>query len=152
MRRALCIVVAALVVAIAVPGWAGCKEHEKCTLSPQECQAKLQQKLAAKPWLGIEMDVAEDGTHSIKLVVPGSPAEAAGLQAGDVLVTMNGVKYVKSEELGKVWSDAKPGSTAVYTVLRSGSEVKVKATLGNVPKEQMAKWIDEHMKKFHSES
>jgi predicted metalloprotease with PDZ domain len=151
MRKTLCIVVALLIVAMAAPAWAGGKEHKKCTADPQECKAKLQQKYANKAWLGIEMDVAKDGTHTIKHVVPGSPAAAAGFMAGDVLLTMNGVKYVKNEDLKAVWSQVTPGSKVVYTVLRGGDTLKLKAKLGHVPDELIAKWIDEHMKKYHSE-
>ena len=152
MRRTLCIVVALLVIAAALPAMAGGKDHKKCCADPAECLAKMKAKYAEKPWLGIEMDVAKDGTHTITRVVPGSPAEAAGFKNGDVLMAMNGVKYVKSDELKAVWSDIEPGSKAVYIVLRDGEKRKIKAKLGHVSTQQAKMWIDEHMKKFHSET
>jgi hypothetical protein len=147
MKRCLPIVVAALVVAVAFPAFAGEKHHKKCDGDPQECLAKMHAKLSKKAWLGIEMDGTDDGRWKITRVVPDSPAEKAGFEKG-------GEEYTKKNKEGmhKVWSEVSPGSAATYVVLRKGGKLKLKAELDHVPDYLMAQWIGEHMLKSHLEA
>jgi len=42
-------------------------------------------------WVGVELDVDEkSGVMTVNKVIPGSPAEAAGIQTKDVLYALNG--------------------------------------------------------------
>ena len=68
---------------------AGEKAH--CTKQAGDCAKGMYEKLANAGWLGIETDKSDKGVVTIKAVAPGSPAVAAGFQAGDVLVAINGV-------------------------------------------------------------
>lgn len=141
--------VLALVVVLAVPVFAGGKG--KCTHTTQECLDMYAAKLKNKGWVGIEMDKSEDKTGLvITRVVPGSPAEEAGLQADDILLAVNGAKYADNTEdrcatceamKGK-WS---PGSDVEYVVARHGKKVKIDLTLGQVPPDVMAQWLGHHM-------
>ena len=48
--------------------------------------------LKASGWVGVELRIDEkQGTHTIEKVIPGSPAESAGIRPGDLLVAINGV-------------------------------------------------------------
>ena len=67
--------------------WAG---EEYCDVSPCPCLFEMAEKLQQRGWVGIELDHNDDGTLTITRVLPKSPAEAAGLEQGDVLTSGNG--------------------------------------------------------------
>ena len=64
-----------------------------------------------------------------------SPAELAGLQAGDVITDINGMAVASPQDLVDAVGAKKPGDTVTLTVLRSGEKepVSVKVTLGENP-------------------
>src|SRR5687768_4396651 len=96
--RSLC-AAAAVVALVAAPAWAG--SGEKCTADTQTCLNKMAAKKSVG-WIGLEFDKSSaEGVMKVKNVVAGSPAEAAGFQAGDVIVALNGVKTSDYEALKK---------------------------------------------------
>jgi C-terminal processing protease CtpA/Prc len=144
---------AALVVAAAlcVPALAGNKEYGKCTEDTQTCLNHMAAKLKGRGWLGIEMDDSK-GMDAIKVtrVVPGSPAQAAGFKEGDLLVSVNGVKFASNSEEKCATCDAMkdkwtPGTKVTYVVARDGKDVTLDATLAVLPPDVMAQWIGMHM-------
>ena len=153
MKKASLIVIAALVLAVALPTFAG-EKHKKCTTDAEECLKNMKAKIANKAWLGIEMDTTKDGYHKITKVVEGSPAEAAGFAAGDVLLAMNGVSYAKDngKEIKAAWGEVSPGSAAKFIVKRDGEKMKIKAELAHVPNDMAKKWVHEHMEKYHADT
>jgi S1-C subfamily serine protease len=105
-------------------------------------------KFKQKGWVGIEYDKSKKGDKQIiSKVVPGSPAEKAGLQKGDVLLAVNDVRF--GDEDKEKWAQVKkawrPGETITYTVARGEAKKKVTITLGEVPEDVMAQWIGKHM-------
>ena len=66
-------------------------------------------------------------------VVAGSPAEKAGLKAGDVITSVGTVKLTDSVSLASAVGRNKVGSTVELTVLRSGKELKLNVTLSEAP-------------------
>jgi S1-C subfamily serine protease len=69
----------------------------------------------------------------VESIVPGSPAEAAGLRSGDVLLVING-EFVDAvpdvlRELGQV----SPGSRIDIRIMRNRRELTVTITLGRRP-------------------
>jgi S1-C subfamily serine protease len=172
MQRILVIAVAAA-LALALPAWAGGTEcnaaqtasqvetagrvvtaskaamAEKCTESTQTCLDYMVNSAKDRGWVGIEMDTDEaSGALSIRYVEPDSPAKRAGLQPGDVLAAMNGIRF--SDENKEAMQAAhqnvmKIGATITYTVLRDGREQDVPVTLGEIPQAVLAKWVGRHM-------
>ncbi|MGH8727149.1 MAG: DegQ family serine endoprotease [Burkholderiales bacterium] len=63
----------------------------------------------------------------------GSPAEKAGLQAGDVIVQFNSKKVQDSRELPLMVATSKPGATVPIQVWRKGESKEFKVTLGELP-------------------
>jgi membrane-associated protease RseP (regulator of RpoE activity) len=66
-------------------------------------------------------------------VLEGSPAQAAGLQKGDVIVRVNGDEITSSRKLTRLIGEISPDHTAKLTVSRSGSEREINVTLGKRP-------------------
>jgi S1-C subfamily serine protease len=146
MRTVKTLIAFALVAMLAAPALAG--PGHKCTASTDECLKKMVAKLKHRGWVGIEMDEVE-GTkyYEITRVVPGSPAETAGLQVGDVLTGVNGVDFgdKDKEKMKKAKHSWSPGDTVKYMVKRNGQATKIAVTLGELPKDVLAQWVGKHM-------
>jgi S1-C subfamily serine protease len=65
-------------------------------------------------------------------VVPGGPADMAGIRPGDVIVAVNGVKTPTADALGAVLAELKPGKEVPVTVERGGKQMDLKVTLGQL--------------------
>jgi S1-C subfamily serine protease len=64
-------------------------------------------------------------------VTPGSPADAAGLLAGDVVVGLGDHDVADLQGLTDALRAHRPGETVAVQVLREGDAVTVTVTLGN---------------------
>jgi C-terminal processing protease CtpA/Prc len=153
MKRTASLLAAALLLAGVSGVVAGSKA--KCDGDPAECKAKIKAELAAKGWLGVEMDKNDDGKVTVTRVLPDSPAAAAGFEKGDVLVAVGGVSYHAKDDdakkkLQKAWGG--PGSDVTFTVKRAGAKKDLNATLGTVPPQVAKKIIEEHMKAHHADA
>jgi serine protease Do len=66
-------------------------------------------------------------------VIPGSPAEEAGLQAGDVIVAIDGEQIGADTDLSMLILGHDPGDTVTLRVLRGNSAQEIDVTLGELP-------------------
>ncbi|HEX7949028.1 MAG TPA: trypsin-like peptidase domain-containing protein [Candidatus Limnocylindrales bacterium] len=66
-------------------------------------------------------------------IVPGGPAEKAGLKEGDIIVAVEGQAIDTEHPLDLVLSGYAPGQTIDLTILRGGTTSHVKITLGTRP-------------------
>ena len=82
-----------------------------------------------------------------------SPAERAGFQAGDILLSMSGVDYTKANKkaLKAAWAKVEPGSDAEFVVKRAGEKLNLTATLQQIPSDLQAQWIAEYMNENYPE-
>jgi len=62
-------------------------------------------------------------------VMPGSPAEAAGLRPGDVLVALDGAPLADVRGYSRALKSHQAGDTVELTVRRDGEEMTLTATL-----------------------
>jgi serine protease Do len=72
----------------------------------------------------------QSGQNSI---VSGSPAASAGLQPGDIILSVNGVNVNASNSLSSLIDENQVGTQVTLTVLRSGSQKNIDITIGNDP-------------------
>ena len=148
MHRHFWLILVAIVILAVVPAFAGHGgDHGKCKYSTQDCLDHMANKMKNSGWVGVELETENPDGYEVTKVVPDSPAEAAGILAGDVLVALNGVSLSKDndEELMKARKEWKPGQTVTYTIKRNGTERQVTLTLGTWPADALAKMIGMHM-------
>jgi S1-C subfamily serine protease len=66
-------------------------------------------------------------------IVPGSPAEVAGLTDGDIVTKVQGVLIDEQHPLQDLLVQYSPGTVVVLDVLRAGATVQISVTLGIRP-------------------
>jgi serine protease Do len=100
----------------------------------------------SRGWLGVLIqDVTRDLADSfgmdhphgalIAKVLPDSPAEAAGLQTGDIVLKFNGKKIANSTMLPPLVGASVVGENSVLTVLRKGKQRQIRVEIGELPEE-----------------
>ncbi|HEX9505737.1 MAG TPA: trypsin-like peptidase domain-containing protein [Acidimicrobiia bacterium] len=75
---------------------------------------------------------ASSGAYVVK-VGAGTPAAKAGIQGGDVIVSIDGKTVSSAAELGGVVRQYKPGDAVDIVLERDGKQVTVTATLSEAP-------------------
>jgi serine protease Do len=63
---------------------------------------------------------------------PGSPAAKAGIEAYDVITTINGVPLQSARDFAKIISSLAPGTVVYLTTWRSRQMIEVSLVLGGV--------------------
>ncbi len=92
----------------------------------------------AKPFLGVFLAEAEEGGAQVAEVMEKSPAEAAGLQAGDVIEKVNGTDVADSKGVIAAVATHKPGESVKLDVARGKDHMTVEVKLGTRPEELAA--------------
>ena len=98
-------------------------------------------------WLGVQIDNVNEGlAKALKLedlngaiithVIPGSPAEEAGVEEKDVIISVDGERVDDSSNLKNLISSGRPNDKTKLTVIRDGKEKKFTVTLGTRPGEK----------------
>ncbi|MEN9538131.1 MAG: hypothetical protein RLZZ126_366 [Pseudomonadota bacterium] len=99
--------------------------------------------------IGVQIDqVTKDVAESLGLtkaqgalvrgVEAGSPAEKAGVEAGDIITKFEGALIEKSSDLPRLVGAVKPGTRATLTVLRRGVSKEVAVVIGEVEPDRVA--------------
>jgi S1-C subfamily serine protease len=105
-----------------------------------------------RPWIGIVYEAIDkaladqnhlpidygawidpDPGNGTSPIVSGSPAAAAGLMAGDIITSIDGVRIDAAQNLDDIMSNYEPGTEITLEVLRNGTTMTVKVTLGTRP-------------------
>lgn len=87
------------------------------------------------PALASANDLPVENGIYVNEVAPGSPAEASGLQAEDIIIAMDDQEIGVDQSLSEILSDHQPGDTVALTILRGGQQVNVDLTLAQAPAE-----------------
>jgi len=81
--------------------------------------------------LGVSLDPERDDAALIKSVLPGSPAEKAGLKPNDIITHVNGKPTKTREELVTEIKKHRPGDIVRLTVRRGSRTLAIPARLGD---------------------
>jgi putative serine protease PepD len=91
----------------------------------------------ARPYLGVETsdptDPAAPPGAEVQNVTSGGPADAAGVQPGDVIVEIDGQQVSDSSDVSRLINGKKPGDHVDLHIDRAGQDIHVATTLGNRP-------------------
>jgi len=114
---------------------------------PSQIARNVYEQLLAKGavsrgWLGVAMQELDEklarqlGLEStegalVAGVVPGSPAEKAGIEPGDVIVRWNDEEITCRGDLGLAVGGTRPGSQAKVVLMREGRELEATVTVGD---------------------
>jgi serine protease Do len=113
--------------------------------------AELKDKgFITRGWLGVQVQpVTADIADSLGLKQArgamvdnpqaGSPAAKAGIEAGDVITSVNGTQVKDSRDLARTISMMAPGTTVKLDVLHKGASNTLTLTLGELPNDRQAK-------------
>ena len=82
------------------------------------------------PYVGARLVPTKDGA-TVARVIDGSPADTAGLNEGDVVVSIDGVTLDRKGALRDALADAKAGDEITVVVDHDGSQETVVITLGD---------------------
>ncbi len=94
---------------------------------------------SVKPWLGVAIGKGKKGVY-VKMALPGTPAQKAGIQNGDEIISINGKKVKKTTALIKEVASIGVGNTATVLLLRKGKELRKEMVLVAKPElEKIAK-------------
>ena len=84
-------------------------------------------------YLGIRVANSSSSGAQITTVVSGSPADKAGLKAGDVITSIDGNAITTADDLTAEVGAHQPSDVVTVTVTRNGSSKDIKVTLGVRP-------------------
>jgi len=69
----------------------------------------------------------------VNSVDAGGPAERAGVRAGDIITSVNGVRVDDANALRNHIAGTPPGTAVTLSILRDGRELQLRATLAELP-------------------
>lgn len=101
-------------------------------------------------WLGVVIQsISPEIAESLKLkntdgalvseILEGSPALKSGLKRRDIIISVDGKKIKKMEELPRIIGSLKPKTKVILSVLRDGKKFKIDVILGSIPSENIVK-------------
>lgn len=119
------------------------------TLARQVMDQIVAQGNVTRGWIGIEaQDITPELADSFRLskvqgalvagVLRGSPAERAGLRAGDILLAIEGKPVVDSGSMLNLIAALKPNQKATVQIARAGEIISVSILIGKRPKPAVA--------------
>jgi serine protease Do len=85
------------------------------------------------PGLAQGFNLTNDSGALVGDVIPNSPAEKAGMKAGDVIIEFNGQKITDANDLLLGVANCSPGDEVTLKFIRNGSEQILKVTLAQRP-------------------
>jgi serine protease Do len=106
----------------------------------------IKQGKVVRPWVGISLqDLSPELMKSFNVekkegaligqVFEGSPAEKAGLKAGDIVVEIDGEKIKNSQDLVREVLKKQVGQKIEIVIIREGKQMKVPVTTTEMPSE-----------------
>jgi len=85
------------------------------------------------PELAESFNLPDDRGALIANVVPGGPADKAGIKRGDVVLRFSDTEISDSIDLPRITANGAPGTTSTLTINRDGEKISVAVVLGEFP-------------------
>ncbi len=115
------------------------------SIAKQVMEQIIRQGSVTRGWIGIEaQDITTELADSFKLkntqgsliagIIKNSPAEQAGLRAGDILLEINGLQVIDSNSMLALISELKPNKQAILKIARNQKEFNFAVMIGRRPK------------------
>ena len=82
--------------------------------------------------------LSSDAGAAVASVTPGSGADKAGIQAGDIILGYNGHTVNQAMDLPPLVGMTKPGSSVPVQILRDGKQQTMKVVIGEMPRDEKA--------------
>jgi SAM-dependent methyltransferase len=89
--------------------------------------------VAERPFLGVELGPPQQGGVTINRTIPDTAAQKAGLEPGDVLVTIDGVRMPELERVQDAIAAHRPGDRVELGLRRNGERITRQVELGRRP-------------------
>jgi predicted metalloprotease with PDZ domain len=94
----------------------------------------LRRRQPARGWIGsLNLDRNGDGVKIGRLVAPGTPAYAAGLEQDDVITAVNNKPVATTADVEFAMRDSRPGERVAIAFLRRGQPARATVTVGEDP-------------------
>jgi aminopeptidase YwaD len=103
-------------------------ERPKFTRPQQPQPQQGAQRSGFRVRIGLIPTYSEQDGVLLEGVAPGSPAEQAGLKAGDRIIAIMGQRIRNIEELTSLYDKMEPGKPVEFTIVREGKELKLQVT------------------------
>lgn len=144
MRRIVLAVLSLIATAVNSPASAA---EEACPMPVADCLFAYQQ-MRERPWIGVEVERdSASGFSRVKNVMPGSPAERAGIRPGDLILRVGGQPAREWYASRAGWKQ--DGTPTAIEVRRGDRDVPLSATLRTIPEDLLARLIGVHMLEGH---
>ena len=92
--------------------------------------------------LAVALNVDKDGGVLVSSVLPGSPADTAGILSGDVILSIDAKQVSKVRDVTRQVAALDPGEDAKLTLLRDGSETVLDVMIGEMPNTKQIASLD----------
>jgi len=115
------------------------------SIAKQVMEQIVREGSVTRGWIGIEaQDLTVELADSFRLkntqgaliagIIKGSPAENAGLKAGDVLLEINKLKVIDGTSMLGLISELKPNKEAILKIVRNQKEISIAVMIGRRPR------------------
>ena len=159
MKKTFLIAIIVSLAFVVLPALAG-GDHEhaenaeyekKCGADAQACLNWFANNYGNRGWAGVSLEKSDEGLR-VSEVHHGTPAERAGVKAGDVLVAINGVEYNEEnkEQMAGLEKLMVPGQEFTYTIARNGKNRDISFALDEMPMDVVARMVGLHMLSDHA--
>ncbi|MFT5286739.1 MAG: membrane-associated protease RseP (regulator of RpoE activity) [Planctomycetota bacterium] len=105
---------------------------DSSVLLPSEADAEMLERARNAPYMGVRLAGSDAGLE-ITSVETGTPAETAGLIAGDLFVRIGEAAIPDQAALQETMGDHLAGDVITVVVLRGDEELQLELTLGHRP-------------------